>query len=253
MRDVATEVMRRLYGVRLARHATLAVALNGDVAARYHGVARMLIVEPNCALGEVADRPGRAPARESGALGGPRTALFVGRLIAWKGLRVAVETMRYAPGWRLVVLGDGPDRRRIEPLVAAYGLSARVEFRGRVDRAEVLEAFAHVDALLAPSFHDSAPWALGEASSVGCPVVCLDAGGLALLAAGNAHPVAVEPTATLPQRLAHELRQLTGRGAPDHSWRASRVPNLLARWYTAGGCVTPIRKARPPAEVRRHA
>ena len=35
-----------------------------------------------------------------------RVALFVGRLIPWKGLLLAVESLKYAPDWKLVVLGE---------------------------------------------------------------------------------------------------------------------------------------------------
>ena len=39
------------------------------------------------------------------------------------------------------------------------------------------------DALLLPSLHDSAPWVVGEALSMGVPAVCLDQGGAPALGA----------------------------------------------------------------------
>src|SRR6202042_3233307 len=116
-----------------ARHATLLVALNQDVEARWRSGPTPVVVESNTALEEgelhVDDSPERA-----GDAGGERLALFIGRLIPWKGLLLAVESLRHAPGWRLVVLGEGPDRARAEVLAARLGVADRLEFRGLVPR-----------------------------------------------------------------------------------------------------------------------
>ncbi len=225
VRDVSNACFRLIGGHRVARRATLVAALNDDVADHYSSRARRVIVEPNCALdseqlgaGERADLP-------------PKTALFVGRLLGWKGPHLAVESLVHAPGWRLVVMGDGPERAAVEARAAALGVADRIDFRGYVPRADVLAAFRSADALLFPSFHDSAPWAVGEASSLGCPVVCIDAGGPPLLAGGNGHVVARHPTADLPRRIGETLVGLDGRGEPEHRWDASRLPGLLADWY----------------------
>jgi len=72
---------------------------------------------------------------------------------------------------------------------------------------------------------------VGEASALGCPVVCLDVGGPALMAGTNGHVIAVGDGASLPERLGRCLEGLGPRGAPDLRWAASRLPALLAAWY----------------------
>jgi len=256
LRDKASEIVRRLgngalrstSGAAVARHATLVAALNHDVAARWRSGPTPVVIESNTALD-----PGElAPTQTSGFVsgdGGRRTALFVGRLKAFKGLVVAVESLRHAPGWRLVVLGEGPDRARASALAERIGVADRLEFRGQVPRAEVFDAFRCADALVFPSFHDSAPWSVAEASSLGCPVVCLDAGGGAQLQAGrNAHVVPIAPAATLPERIGACLEGLSGRGEPDHLWYKDRLPGVLRTWYegSSSGPRPPGARSAPP-------
>jgi glycosyltransferase involved in cell wall biosynthesis len=72
-----------------------------------------------------------APARDPSS---GLTLLFVGRLAAIKGLAVLLEAMQTLrarhPGLRLVLIGDGPDRARLESQAAA----ARSLGGGRVHR-----------------------------------------------------------------------------------------------------------------------
>jgi glycosyltransferase involved in cell wall biosynthesis len=108
-----------------------------------------------------------------------REVLFVGRLMTWKGLLLALDAFAQAdlPGVRFVVIGDGPDRGLIERRVARLDLTERVEIAGSMERADVLDRMRHASCLLFPSFHDSAGFVVSEALSLGLPVVCLDHGG----------------------------------------------------------------------------
>jgi len=230
IRDVSNAAFRLVGGNFVARHATLVVALNGDVEANFARFDTPVVVEPNCALS-----PSELTGSETSSLVDPesglRTAFFVGRLMGWKGPLLAIESLVHAPGWRLVVLGEGIEHDRAEALANELGVRDRVDFRGHIPRPEVLAAFRSADALLFPSFHDSAPWAVGEAASLGCPVVCLDLGGPPLLAGRNAHVVAAMPATTLAQRVGERLEGLDGRGEPEGRWHDARLGPLLAGWY----------------------
>lgn len=234
-RTVLTSPLRAVFGGWAARHATLVVAMNPDVARRWRSVRAPVVVETNTALTD-DDLAGAAPG-PPWAPDGRRVAVFVARLIPLKGLLLAVRSLVEAPGWRLVVLGQGPDGTRAARLARRLEVADRVEFRGEVPRRDVLAAFRSADALLFPSFHDSASWAVGEATSLGCPVVCLDAAGPPLSAGDNGHVVTVAPARTLPARLGRCLAELPGRGEPDRHLSAGRLPDLLRAWYgeRAGG------------------
>jgi glycosyltransferase involved in cell wall biosynthesis len=228
IRDVVNTSFRRVSADRVARHASLVVAMNHDVEARFARSGTPIIVEPNCAL-ETDELMGGTV--DLGPRGDQRVAVFVGRLLGWKGPHLAIESLVHAPGWRLVIMGDGPERERIMARAERLGVADRVVLRGVVPRSEVLASFRSADAMLFPSFHDSASWAVAEASALGCPVVCLDAGGPPLVGGRNAHVVERHPTATLPRRIGAALEALDGRGELEDRWNAKRLPALVAHWY----------------------
>jgi glycosyltransferase involved in cell wall biosynthesis len=255
LRDVVNGTLRATSGTLVARHATLIIALNQDDERRFRRGPTPIVVETTPGVLESALAFGPREPTNTEPTGtdtpspheGPapfRVALFVARLLPWKGLLLSIRSLQYAPSWKLVVLGEGPDRPAAEKLAASLGVSDRIEFRGRVPRTEVLGAFRSADALLFPSFHDTAGWVAGEASAMGCPVVCLDAGGPALQAGHNACVVPMMPAATLPRRLGERLEGLGPRGEPDYRLLADRIPPLLREWY-AGKTGAPASATKP--------
>lgn len=75
------------------------------------------------------------------------------------------------------LIGDGPERKRLEQLADVLGVRARVRFFGALPRKQVFERLAECHALAHPSLHDSGGWAVAEAMAAGRPVICLDWGG----------------------------------------------------------------------------
>jgi len=72
--------------------------------------------------------------------GAPFTVLFVGRLVERKGvshLVDAVSLLRSGVDLRLVIVGDGPERARIEARIREKRLDGRVAVRGRVSDAVI--------------------------------------------------------------------------------------------------------------------
>lgn len=123
---------------------------------------------------DFADDPGHRPRPPSLS----DYVLYVGRLSIEKGVDTLVEAWQRGPidDLRLVVIGDGPERARLESIGAAS-----VEFRGQVDREEVTHLMMGARALLLPSrcFEGGQPRVLLEAMGCGLPVVVSDLGGLA--------------------------------------------------------------------------
>lgn len=234
LRGVLTAPLRAVWGDAAARRATVVVAQNETVARRFRR-ARHVVVEPNAALAD--DLPERArlarpaqPGPESGSAPHTRRAVFVGRLLAWKGGRLAIEALARTPGWELHVYGTGYERPALERLAGRRGVTDRVVFHGHRPRAEVLDAIAGCDAMLFPSMHDQAGWVAAEASALGRPVVCLPLGGVPLLAGANARPadLAGDVVGHLAARLAEAA---TAPGTPSGRWSISRLPDVVARLY----------------------
>ncbi|HXX67628.1 MAG TPA: glycosyltransferase [Polyangiaceae bacterium] len=114
-------------------------------------------------------------------LGAKRVAVCVGRLVASKRVDRVIEhvardhchgnDLRAGPR-ALVVVGDGPERRRLERLARDRGVDAR--FVGKVDRREALAWIGAADEVIHASAAEGLCTVLREAAALGTPVVRLD-------------------------------------------------------------------------------
>jgi L-malate glycosyltransferase len=73
--------------------------------------------------------------------------------------------------WRFRILGDGPERERLETLSAELGLAGRVEFLGRRSRAEVLAAMREAEIFVMVSSRETFGLVYLEAMAKGCLVI----------------------------------------------------------------------------------
>jgi len=106
------------------------------------------------------------------------TFVFAGRLVAAKDLPLAVSALAQVPDARLVIIGDGPERRRVTDLVAEWRLEDRVVLKGALPRSEVVDWLRAADAALLSSAWENFPHAAVEALAVGTPVVATAVGGV---------------------------------------------------------------------------
>ena len=107
--------------------------------------------------------------------------IFVGRLSAEKGLPGLLEAMSLMKSGarsKLVIVGDGPLRARLERQCKALGFAERVEFLGRLPEADTLVEIASSDVLVLPSFMEGLPIVLMEALALGVPVVASRVAGI---------------------------------------------------------------------------
>ena len=114
--------------------------------------------------------------------GGEREAglvLHVGRLVEKKGTKVLIDAIARLGGARLVVIGDGPERARLEHRAA--GLGERVQFLGALDAAAVREWMRRAAVLAAPSVT-----AL-DGDAEGLPTVIVEAAASSLPVVGTRH------------------------------------------------------------------
>lgn len=168
--------------------------------------------------------------------------VFVGRLVALKRVQVLIEAVAATPGAVLEVLGDGPERDRLEDRARELDVAGRVMFAGSLSHDEVMDRLAHADALVMASTHEGLPHAVIESLACGTPVVATSAGGTSEVVTDGVDGLLVEPPtpaayAAAFGRLSHEpsLVESLRRHAAETGagWRfercADQVEALLAR------------------------
>lgn len=123
-----------------------------------------------CRLGV---EPGAAIDRARRTVGAPFRLLCVGGMAAPRAFDVLIEALASLanPAISLTLVGDGPDRTRLEKLAARRDVAARVEFAGWKTQDELRPIYAAADAFVFSSFAEGIPVALMEAMAVSLPCV----------------------------------------------------------------------------------
>jgi glycosyltransferase involved in cell wall biosynthesis len=155
-------------------------------------------VVPNGIDAEAFKPRQRDEARAALGLGSQPILVCVGRLELEKGYATAIKALARLkrPDARLVILGSGPDRSRLEDLARSAGVAERVEFTGPKPRDEVATYLAAADAFLFPTERDeAAPLVPLEAMASGLPVVASTVGGGAELIESGESGLLVAPRA----------------------------------------------------------
>jgi glycosyltransferase involved in cell wall biosynthesis len=102
-------------------------------------------------------------------------AIYVGRLVFYKNLEVAInafkEVLKVIPEARFIVVGDGPMRETWMNYVMKLGLKDKVKFTGYVSHKEKVRLISESCALIFPSLFEGFGMAILEAYACGRPVV----------------------------------------------------------------------------------
>lgn len=113
----------------------------------------------------------------------PACFAFVGRLVKEKGvellLRAAGKLSQDACDFRIRIVGDGPERVRLESLAGELGIGDRTQFLGAVVSNMISSVLQDVSAIVIPStWEDVAPLVAIEQMLQGRLVIASDTGGL---------------------------------------------------------------------------
>ena len=136
----------------------------------------------------------------------------VGRLSPEKGLKYLLRAMakitRQEPRARLLLAGDGPERRSLERLATRLGLVDRVEFTGEVAHDQVPQTLARMNVFAMPSTWEGFGVAALEAAAMGLPVVASNVHGIPDVVEDGVTGILVPPkdVAALSQAILRLLR-----------------------------------------------
>jgi glycosyltransferase involved in cell wall biosynthesis len=162
--------------------------------------------------------------------------VHLGRLKAYKSvdvlLRAMPEVLSQHPTARLAIIGQGPDRPRLERLTWSLGLAGSVRFYGYLEKNLRDTLLARAWLAVCPSAFEGYGLVCVEANAWGVPVVAANVPGLrdsvsdgvtgVLVPHGDAGRLAAEITGLLDDPARREAMGSAGRTwAASHDWQRS--------------------------------
>ena len=183
-KEIFRNWMNRLhtrYGVEMSRYQAVDLTLSctKEMSQAFGKFGVVSPVFPNIGMpGEAHESVVQTKKTNPAMRDGRLRLLFVGNLLYWKGLELALLAMQKLPkNVSFSIIGGGADKDALGADIGRLGLHGRVELLGSVPRHELLEMYGDYDLFFFPSLHDSGAMCVIEAMRAGLPVVCLDAGG----------------------------------------------------------------------------
>ena len=107
--------------------------------------------------------------------------LSVGRLVPWKGFRMLIKIMpqllEINQFFRLVLVGEGPEKKILEAVTKNLGLEKKVYLVGKKSGSELATYLAAADIFILNSGYEGFSHQLLEAMACGVPVITTAVGG----------------------------------------------------------------------------
>lgn len=196
---------------------------------------------------EVFDAAETPPAGRRGTDGRMRF-LFAGRLVPYKLPELAVRAVAGSELLRaqcLHIVGDGPERPRLEAIIRDEGLDDCVKLEGRTDQSGVADWMRRCDVFVFPSIRELGAGVVIEAMATGMHCIVTDYGAPGDLAAqGRGDSIPMAPFDDLVSAFRAKMEQ-----AVIDPERSARVADAGRRY--AFEKYTWTRKAERTAEVYR--
>jgi glycosyltransferase involved in cell wall biosynthesis len=171
-------------------------------------------------------------------------AVVVARLTPQKRVHLAIDAIATLAAFDhrlpLTVVGDGPERGRLEARAAEHGIAGLVRFVGAVPKPRIPEFLASADLMLLPSAGEGFGLVAAEALMAGVPVIaCWDGGGVLDIVPERGAGRLVLPAGEAVADAALDVLQDPEAGVlareEGERWRVRLSPDTVAeryeRWY----------------------
>ncbi|WP_378147684.1 glycosyltransferase family 4 protein [Cnuibacter sp. UC19_7] len=232
IRDQVSPIIARW----ISRRVDLVLAQTDDVALKLSGSVRTVVfpnvVLPSRLVDEVdlgeADRDS-----EDHDENRPLRIVSAGHLTSRKRFALALAAMRSPElsNSRLLLAGAPlPGTRNYLPgLAKTLGVDGRVTFLGKIPRGDLMKLLSTADVFVHLSAREGAPGIVGEATSAGTPVVCLEGtGSSAILRLSGGNGVSLNSSDLSTEGIAHAVRSAASmRRRPFSGWSEGRIRDMI--------------------------
>jgi glycosyltransferase involved in cell wall biosynthesis len=187
----------RLYALTKSVRPAVASALNTILSGRRKAEAvlvanertRMLLPQmvrnqaiEVCDIGVVLSSWPSAEPRSSRSTAADRQVrfLFAGRLVGWKGVDILLDAFAHVTTQvpaQLEIIGDGPERARLQAQAARLEVADNVSFRGWLEPQDCASRMRACDVFVSASLQEAGGIAVLEAMACGRPVIASAWGG----------------------------------------------------------------------------
>lgn len=145
------------------------------------------------------------------------TLLSVGGLDPRKGHDLTIQALTRLPDVKLLIAGNGPERKRLESLAQQLGVGSRVSLLGPVPQTELKTYYNAADAMVLASSREGWANVLLESMACGTPVVASNVWGTPEVVASPAAGVLMAQRT--PQALADAVQELRANYPAHHDTR----------------------------------
>jgi len=136
-----------------------------------------------------------------------KTILFVGTLCPVKSVNYLIKAMsiihRRLPATNLLIVGDGPEKEKLESLVKELNLQDCIHFTGKAPNEKIPEYMSQAHLFALPSSSEGLPLVIIEAMASGLPIVTTNVGGLPEIVKNRENGFTVESRS--PEALAEKI------------------------------------------------
>lgn len=209
-----------------------------------HTLAATIRLRTGVVVAEDAIQPMPVTAVDRPWTDGSGDVVVVGRLTAQKRVDLAIAAAAFArrsgATWKLVIIGDGPERLALERRAAELNVTDAVRFVGAIAPDDIPSVYATATCCIMPARGEGFGLAAAEALMQGVPVVaCLDGGGLCDLVPSAGGGRLVRP---VPEMIAAAVTELIDSSSERDAargeglkWRERLAPGFVAQrcltWY----------------------
>jgi glycosyltransferase involved in cell wall biosynthesis len=162
-----------------------------------------------------------------------RTLLSVGNLVELKGHDLMLRALEALTDYELLIVGEGPELKRLRTLADSLGVQTRVRFLGSVPHMNLRDIYVACDALVVASSREGWPNVVLEALACGTPVIATPVGGIPEILTSPDAGILLK--ARTPEALSQAVKQLfqspparqkTRLFAEQFSWDATSLGQL---------------------------